>query len=476
MEFSDIFTEWEAEYDIFNRGVIDGFAFYAYMRREFVNEIYDSLSGIDRNLLMEGKRESSVSVFKKLLRNRKKIDKKEPSLLILNHSRRNLVDGKYECPFTDFLVEGFEDAVYLERPNEKHEHLSPAVTKNLYFIDRYQLNAYIYRVINKVLFSAKYKAVRENIKNIMDKPLEDLESRIGGKVRKNAYYDRCVILYYYYFSKKPAYLKLLKSVKPKGIAHVVGGSFDTCLMNELGKELLIPTIELQHCLLSVSAKFPKGVKVPQFADYFLTYSDYWKEFASFPIADDKVIACGSANFEASRDKYIGMRTKSDKRRIIFLSGPGYGHELSLVAVKLKELAGDEIEITYKLHPAEFATWKEDYKELSESGIKVVDTKAIGLYECFAKADAQIGVFSTTIYEGLGFSLDTYILNIPYAGDFIEFCHKGYGTLVDNADMLYQALTKKDNALTEVDNLDISSWFWKENAKENVIDTIRSIIG
>lgn len=473
MSFSDIFTTWEKEYNIFERGNVDGFAFYAYMRREFVNEVYDSLSGIDRNLLMEGKGESSFTVFRKLIKHRKKIDKINPSLLIMNHSRRNLVDGKYECPFTDFLAESFEDAVYFERPNLSHEHLSPAVTKNLYFVDRYQLNAYIYRVINKLLMPSKYKRIRKRIEDIMSAPLADLEQRINGKVRKNSYYDRCVILYYYYFSKKKAYTKLLKHVKPKGIAHVVGGSFDTCLLNELGKELGIVTMELQHCLLSVSAKFPKGVAVSQFADYFLTYSDYWKEFADFPIDDDKVIACGSNNFEVSRDRYLGQKTDSDKRRIIFLSGPGYGHDLSLVAVKLKEISKGDIEINYKLHPAEFDSWRTDYKELADSGINVIDSKAVSLYECFANADAQIGVFSTAIYEGLGFSLDTYILNIPYAGDFIEFCNKGYGTLVDDAETLYKALADADNKLTRVDN--ISEWFWKPNAKENVVNTIKAII-
>lgn len=472
MNFIEVLNNWEIKYDIFNIATVDGFDFYSYMHREFTKMTLDLVQGVKRDHLGEENKESQLKVFLRLLKKSEKISKKNVDLLVLNHSRRKLVDGKYVCQFTEFLSDYFPDSVYLERPHTNHTHLEPAVTKNLVYVDRIYLKSYIYRLLCKTLAPKKYKAIYAQIKAIMDEPFDALSKELGVEINKKKYYERCTLLYYFYKSRRKDYKKFLEKLNPKAVLEVVGGSIDARIINELCKEFEIPTIELQHCLLDVTAHYPKGHGTRQFTDYYLTYSDYWKEYSHFPIADERVIPCGSVEFESQVTKYLELKTTSDKKRIVFLSGPGYGEILSEVAVKLQELDKDNnLSIVYKLHPAEFNTWKDDYKVLAKSGIKVIDTREIGLYECFADADAQIGVYSTAIYEGIAFDLETYVLNIPFAGDFIDFCKAGHGLLVDDAKELYNALMNGD--ATKLNNS--SDMFWKSNAKENVVVNIKNIL-
>ena len=92
-----------------------------------------------------------------------------------------------------------------------------------------------------------------------------------------------------------------------------------------------------------------------------------------------------------------------------------------------------------------------------------------IYAYFAQSDAQVGVFSTALYEGLAFDLTTYILDIPFAADFIDFCEEGYGTLVHSAKELLADIRD------EASGKSLSSLFWKENAKENMITEIKKIM-
>ena len=117
--------------------------------------------------------------------------------------------------------------------------------------------------------------------------------------------------------------------------------------------------------------------------------------------------------------------------------------MSKVAFELaSELKG--YEVIYKLHPGEYATWRQNYPELVEASswdnFKVIDNSETPLYKLFAQSNYQVGAFSTAIYEGLMFNCKTFILDVPGVEYLDDLINKNYvfkisdaSDLIDNLD-------------------------------------------
>lgn len=123
---------------------------------------------------------------------------------------------------------------------------------------------------------------------------------------------------------------------------------------------------------------------------------------------------------------------------MFLSQGPIGKRLSNLAIDLaKKLNKDEYRILYKLHPGKKERYKEEYKKLEQYGILVIYKDEDVLYELFANSEVQIGVYTTAVYEGLGFGLDTYIYKIELSEAMDELCNLGYARYVNDGDELYK---------------------------------------
>lgn len=474
MEFDEKFCEWELKHGLFEKGFVRGFAFYSLLRRELVNTTLNKSQGITQDpFAAKGQTVTGLKLFLRLMKKSEKTKVKNPDLLILCHPRRNRTGDVYESVFTDYLEEAFENSVTLERLFDDHSHFEPAMTKNLCYVDRIVLKSYLVRILASKLKKKEYAAIKSEVKAIMDGPLDDLEDIYKVDVDRKKYYERAVTLFYFYNSRKKDFDRFLNKLKPKMMVEVVCKSVDAMILNELCRDKGIPVVEIQHSLLGPIAKYPKGIFEKQSPEYYLSYSDYWSEYQTYPIAEENVYACGSPYFERQVKQYKKSVDKGQqtKKKVLFISGMAYGDKLSKVAIQLNEIAGEAVEITYKLHPDEFGCWRNLYPELEKSGIKVVDSKDVSIYEFFNDSDAQVGVFSTAIYEGIAFGPKTYILNIPFAAEFIDFCKAGYGTLIENGQQLWDDLQTSSSANN---GADMSEKFWKSNAKEKVISTLKSI--
>lgn len=479
MNFKEIFYPWEAEFELFRVCNISGFEFYPYIRRDFVNNLLSALSGEDRDYFKEtGDSDNKLQLFLKLWRRNEKTELKNVDMLILNHPRRVKEGDIYVCPYTDFLTDSFPDSVSLERLYVDHKHFEPAYTKNLVYIDRIVAKSYAYRLLCKKFRAAEYKAVTEQVVQILEKPLVELEKRLELSINKKALYERVTILYYFHRYRKKQYRKFLAALKPKMIVEVVGKSFEAKLFNELGKEFGIPTVEIQHSILTENSIYPDNVKERQYADFCLTFSKYWKDFAKPPVPkEERFFVAGQYNFEKKLAQYKirGDSADNNKKTIVFISGLVYGHDLSLLAVdfagKAAKMSNDCIEVVFKLHPIEYSSWREMYPELASSGLTVLDTNEKSIYELFATAYAQVGVKSTAMYEGIGFGLQTYIMEHPMATDIMGVYEKGYAKVVKSADELYDYI----NGDNEIDVHAAADYFWEPNAKENTVKILKKIL-
>lgn len=477
MDFKEVFYPWETEFDVFGRCKIEDFEFYPYIRRDFVNNLLSRLSGEKQDYFKETEAPGNkLQLFLKLWKKTEKTSLKDVDMLILNHPRRVKEGEVYVCPYTDFLTDSFPNSVSLERMYVEHKHFEPAYTKNLVYIDRIVAKSYMYRVLFQKFRPKAYNAIKDRARNILEGPLEALEDRLKVTVDKAELYDRITALFCFYRVRKPRYRKFLLKLRPKMIVEVVGKSFEAKLINELGSELGIPTVEIQHSILTENSVYPDNVRERQYADFCLTFSEYWKDFAKPPIPKDRFFVAGQYNFDRKLAQYRkNRRAGNGKKTVVFISGLVYGRDLSLLAIdfagKVAKISDDCIEVVFKLHPIEFANWREMYPELASSNVTVLDTIERNLYELFDESYAQVGVKSTALYEGIGFGLQTYIMEHPMANDIMGVYEKGYARIVHNADELLQYV-RDDNA---IDTETAAQYFWEPNAAENTVKILKKIL-
>jgi hypothetical protein len=180
---------------------------------------------------------------------------------------------------------------------------------------------------------------------------------------------------------------------------------------EVCKERDIPVIELQHGIISqyhYGYSFP-GFRTKQaFPDHLFTFGEFGHFDAEFPLDDSRLHPIGFPHLEQNYNERSGD-LRGD--RVLFLSGGSYGKRMSELAVALSEREGCSYNITYKLHPGEYDRWRQEYPWLKAADVEVIGGNGRPLYDLFAESSAQVGVYSTAIYEGLAFGLDTYVLDL-----------------------------------------------------------------
>lgn len=393
---------------------------------------------------------------------------KKHDLLVLSHPRRAKVEGYYECPYTDKWVKGRYDAAFLERAFQ-FEHLTPVSSDSIIYNDRIVLGAEIFLKLYKLVLQKKYLNLVEAIKKDISPALNEFALVFNWKRNHEdvvkAIADFTIKASY----QKKQYKKLLAKIRPKAIVEVVGYVPMCMLINSLAKDMNIPTIELQHGTMyreHAAYQYSEGEVIPEFPDKVLLFSDYWKNLISVPISRENLISAGFPHFERKRQLFNNYQRKDKRKTLIFLSQGTIGKYLGELAVKtMSLLPQDQYRIIYKLHPSEYSTWKENLGLLDGTGIEVIDSNSIDLYELFAQSDYQIGAYSTALFEGLGFGLTTFIYKVGHYDIMQPLADQGFATLVNNEDELVSHLNDSKCICSKKD------LFWKDNSVNNICKEI-----
>lgn len=385
------------------------------------------------------------------------INSKNKDILIFDHPRKTMFNGRFCDIYSYFLVDllkgnySFEvmEAPYLNKHiSEKQEYIR--------YTDRIQLGSYAYKKFHKIEFTPDEKEVILKIKSEL-KTNFDLDINLEWILAVH-------ILNFQYDYKK--YIELFKRKNPKKIFVVV--AYENQAVVAAAKDLGIEVIELQHGTISdyhLGYSYPlktrKDGEIRYFPDKILTFGDYWINDETCPISKDNVIPIGFPYFEAQSKDFINLKKKD--KQILFISQGVIGKYLSKLALDLAEKLRD-YEIIYKLHPGEYETWQ-NYPDLVEASkldnVSIVDNSNTPLYQFFAESPYQIGAFSTAIYEGLMFNCRTFILDVPgieYLKDLID---EGYVYKInDSKDLI-------DNLETFVPK-DYDKNFFFKNLDENLL--------
>lgn len=472
----DFFLEIEKKYNLIQDS-LDGFAYWTYFRYHLEWKIAASKNSYgEAHIQPHNSLIRQVKLKINMLKNAflsRKVPRGNHDMLILNHERRIWEDGYYKCIYTDQIASLYPNSVVLERPYCQ-QHFRPIKTKNIVYTDYIEVKASIHYIYNKIIHNKKMGQIRAEINKRISAPIYEICQDYGVEYSINSILEEMVVGYYVYQTKKKELGKILDRIQPKLILEVVGYNIDCMIMNELAVARNIPTVELQHGMIGtehISYNYPNNISVKQFPKYFFSFSRFWLETAQFPISNEQCKEVGFPHLEERAAIAKKNAKKKVPEKIIFISQGPIGKILAKIAVELNSLIDKEkYAIIYKLHPGEYADWKERYQELVISGIEVIDSNHIDLYDLFAASTYQIGAYgSTATFEGLYFNLKTYILREKAATELKLLCEKGYAEFFDTAVELYRLIQRNTESKKEIIR------FWKENAFENMKREINELL-
>lgn len=428
-EISRKFFQMEDDLDLFNK-VIDDTYFWERVRVKVFGKLLRSLGVTGKaHTRLNNNFSSKIRYIWRATRN---IFKRNPflvsehDLLFYGHPRRKKRgDGKWWDIYSDPVIESINpDYVYFESPY-LGEHLEPAKTTNLNYLDLVDFLGTLRERLGFV--ASKINGEEKELISLID---DDIQERFSiqidiKKIVRDVINGRKQII--------PVYKKILKKINPELVFVVVSYSKENFI--EACHDLGIPVVELQH---GVIHKFHMGYSFPgkstkkNFPDYFLSFGDFWGGAAELPISDSKIFPVGYPYLEEEKEKYSPLE---DENQILFISQGTVGRELSKFAVELSKSDWIESMLVYKLHPGEFDRWKDEYPWLVNANIDVKKDE-VPLYKLFAKSKAQIGVNSTALFEGQAFGLDTYLLDTNGIEIMKQFIEQGYAQSVKSVNDFY----------------------------------------
>lgn len=461
---TDVLLETEADLDLLER-TIDGVHYWERVRfwihRALRREL--GLIGQAHSTVDDSKLETLWRAFRSLV-----VDSPflapPADLLVYGHSRRKrLDDGEWWDIYCDPLLDVLqEDYTYLERPHEG-EHLTPPRTDDVRHIDFVTTAPSIARRV----VPDDYPLSDEDTA-FMRRVEDRFEAATGARpavvdIVANKLLTRQVRL--------PLYRRIIDRAAPELAVLVVSYARETFV--EACRERGVPVVELQHGVVSpyhLGYAYPGERTKRAFPDYFLSFGDFWEGIVDLPLDDDRVVPVGYPYLEQRADALSDR--SGNRRQVVVVSQGTIGESLSEFAVAFAE-RNPAYGVVYKLHPGEYSRWRRAYPALREAEaegvLRVVGETGPTLYELFAESSVQVGVYSTALYEGLAFDLETYVVDLQGAAYMDRLVGMGGATRVGSVPELEAELERREPA----DTVDTTQFF-EPDAVSNTVAALERI--
>jgi len=259
------------------------------------------------------------------------------------------------------------------------------------------------------------------------------------------------------------YDRLINRVQPDVL--IYSSKYKTRPLIEICKSEDIPVVEVQHGIVDTShltINYPTGSNPDLFPDHFLTWGQYW----SSQITCKKISTHVIGNFYSDEQykKSSSIQPKS-KDRIVFISQPFCGNHLANIARNLSNQCNKEI--FFKPHPGTETNWEKYYPQLVNTTVRIPN-RSKNLYDILASAQAQVGVSSTALFEGLRFNLDTYIIDYFTSSYLNQIVEEGYAVKAKSSDDLIKKIDSY-----KFDKIDNKRWFapYRDEKAYSVIQNI-----
>ncbi len=475
--------DFEEKYDLKNRNVL-GFYYWDYMRIYFLYQIkigYNKSDNVvDTKIPTKEEKKIDWKHFNRYIpftRNSK------TDIVLLVDPRKINQDGKYENVFIDKVQTKLEEkysCLALEEPNWSawnyglKAHFTPNVNSNINYVDFYELSYFR----KKRLFMKFQKSSLQSIEKEFYYLAEIIEKEFYFSFMDRKEYIINLWLYFLLMRKK--YLKLIKKINPKiMLVNYRPTNFKT-LITSICNELNITTVELQHGVISKEEPLDRKIKN---GHNWLTTPNYLFAFG------EKLVNFNNLAYQQENVKYVGYSFLEDKvhqkleipsiindkhKYILVISQSIMGDEMTIFTSKLAhilETVAPEYKIIYKYHPNEIAR---EYPILKHPNIIEIKDLRQEIYQFHKYCVAQIGVYSTGVYEGLSFKLPTFIINDLIGSsdtlNVLSFMTKGVYS-VDTPEDIISLLQKgiEKPIESEIDLI------WKKDSLNNILKEVDLLI-
>jgi hypothetical protein len=324
----------------------------------------------------------------------------QSEILFVSRGRRKSYKGRKWDRLCDPILDSLEsDHLMLESADmDSLCHHEPAKTSRLRYMDLPRYSAGILRSLGAV----KINLDSEDLQWIIDIE-ETLEEEFGERpdVKERVEFQlkqRKVM--------KPQYKFVLNKIRPEIVVMVNHNDFP---LNEAASELGVGTAEIQHGIISknhFAYSFPKEVDTQSFPDFLLTWGDFWTNGINLPFKKTQIHAVGNPYLEMRKEELEVRKSQN----VVVVSQWSISDLLERFAIQIQRKT--DYQVIYKLHPREVSEWKDEYPKLLESEVEVETGKEKDIYEVFSECFAQVGVYSTALFEGVYFGLETYLINHP----------------------------------------------------------------
>ena len=475
MHTVDYFIKFEFENKLFERKVKE--VEYWHLIRF---DIYNSIISAKNNDIDLFPKSSKVSKLNKIIdriklipnfiRFNPLINLKEKDIIVLNHSRKVWNGDYYECIYTDKILDKLRNSYYIFESSYQNKHYKSKNKDNIRYFDYIDLMSELKIVIAERIKLFKLSA---NELSELNSLIDNINKSFNVQLDKRYYINKIIRRILQYKFRYKYYKKVLTKVNPKILIEVVHYSTTNLIINRIAKEYGIKIIELQHGTMGkyhIAYNFFNKMRILSFPDYIFLFGEYWREYTRLPLKDDRLIVTGFPYFEFKKNKFNKKNTANGIINILFISQGPVGRKLVDIAVKLHQiLSKDKYNIIYKLHPREYDTWKERYPSLLNTSICVVDDNKRDIYSFFESCQYQVGVYSTAIFEGIGFNLKTFIVK-DYGFEYMEqLINSGNALLVESEEDIVSALNSEENGALNSQKL------WAKNSTNNIIARIEELI-
>lgn len=476
----DSILEFEKNSKISEREIL-GLKYWSLIRTFVLNDVISKVKGVSRLCDEKQKRKKlNLYILSRSVFSSKDFNK---DILLITDTRRILQEGQYESIFTDELekiLDGKYSTITLEEPSWvdknpiEYSHLTPALTKNLKYIDIYEIKALIIRRIFKIFNKKKMALIKSELHSLFS--LFERKFKINLSEYETQYVDDLI----YFITMKRTYTKLIKKINPKCVFIYYRGFKFKALATSILNELNIKVIEVQHgTIVEDDPIARKSYSV----DNWISKPNYLFAFGEKQVNEKNLI------YNSNNIKYVGnlflekklnqkyeypIEFLKGKKHILIISQSVIGEYLSEFAADLAKMLefDDEFVIVFKYHPNEISR---DYNKLRKNNIIQIKDSKKEIYQYQKYSYAQVGIFSTALFEGLSFGLPTFVLENPIGTNgtikMLKYFKNGV-YLEKNIEEIFKLIKEKQLRRPNKNDIDL---LWKENAKENFVTEFEKIL-
>jgi len=458
------FLEFEDEKNLFSLKIC-GYNFWEHLRYSVWNEITNIIFQIDIKNTAYNKprqyREYPQKIFQFIYSYFKNhFLTGNYQIIFLNTSRNRIIDGRN----VDMYIQPIMNKI-CKQYNVLLINQGFCTNKKNYLWDIY---FYPFSSLENIFLSFK---IRFNKNDII--LLKKLKKNIFEKFKVEIdiiSLSRTVISYNIY-NRKRKFVKIFKRFRPNVFVYVDDGSMQGIL--EAAHNHGVTTIELQHSTVSnINPQYqwsPKSKDYNTIPKYIFSFGKFWHN--SFNLKS-KIIPTGFPYFDIMSEKYSSISNQNKSNNVLINSSIISKNDLIRITLDLIDLL-DNCKIYFKLRPEEYDSWKNHYPKeiIHNKNIIMIDNNETHLYKYFTICKYQIGVNSTTIYEGLGSGLTTFILQSGWYEEMTPLIDGGYVFLIKNAKEIASHI--KNNSLPK-NSIDINSIF-QQNSLQSMRNEMESLI-